>query len=79
MKDVAFASWPPDLEQNTDAFEQPLQTPTRQIKDHLTYVSRDDIQWVSRISKFGNHPEVKEAFLRTEYVNDFIRGTGSLY
>ena len=75
MKDIAFTSWAADLEESTVAFEHPLQAPTRHVKDHVTYVSRDDIRWNSRTSKFGNHPVIQEAFLRTEYVNDFIRGT----
>ena len=75
MKDIAFAPWPSDLEESTVAFKHPLQAPTRKVKDHITFVSRQDINWSSRTSKFGNQPVVQEALLRTEYVNDFIRGT----
>ena len=55
-----------------------MQAPTRQVKDHIVCVSGDDINWVSRTCKFGNQPVVQEAFLRIEYVNDFIRGTDVL-
>ena len=78
MKDIAFAEWSFDLELRSPPFEHLLQTPARRFKDHVSFVCRDDIQWRSRQSNFGNKPIVQEAFLRTSCVNDFIRGKASV-
>ncbi|KAL3146975.1 hypothetical protein ABBQ38_014943 [Trebouxia sp. C0009 RCD-2024] len=79
MKDIAFAEWSSDLEQRSTPFEHLLQTPARQVKDHISFVCRDDVQWRSRQSNFGNKSIVQEAFLRTSCVNDFLRGEAELF
>ena len=74
MKEILFAEWPVAVEESTRPFPYTLQSPCKQTKDHVAFVTRDDIHWESRQSKFGNKPIVQEAFLQTELVNDFIRG-----
>ena len=77
MKEISCVKWPVALEESTRPCPHTLQSPCKQTKDHVTFVSRDDIRWESRQSKYGNKPIVQEAFLRTELVNDFIRGNFS--
>lgn len=75
-EEIAFATWSAELEAKSAPFEHKLQTPTRHKNDQtgLNFVSRDDVEWHTRTSSFGNKPQYQEAFLRTEYVNDFVRG-----
>ena len=78
-KEIVFATWPIELEAQSVPFEHELQAPARRKNDQtgLNFVSRDDIHWQTRVSNFGKKPEYQESFLRTEYVNDFIRGKPS--
>ena len=80
-KDIVFATWSAELEADSQPFEHEVQAPAQRRNDQtgLNFVSRDDIQWQTRISSFGDKPEYQEAFLRTDLVNDFVRGKLRFY
>ena len=72
-KDIVFATWSAELEADSQPFEHEVQAPARRRNDQtgLNFVSRDDIQWQTGISSFGDKPEYLLATIPSLLVASF--------